>query len=128
MISRESLRLTPRAIEGAHEQGLTTFAERSRSDEGLELGDELDASSQNKLGLGPLLLGDKTELLKASDLCLGEGLVGEIRKRGAPPECERFAEASSGSVGVSDSKRLLPSASNRSNRAVSSCSGLSRST
>jgi hypothetical protein len=58
----------------------------------LELADELAVDACSEVALDPLLEGREPELFEPTDLVLGPGLVGEVRKRVAPPELERFAQ------------------------------------
>ena len=84
----ERLCLTTASVEGEHQLRAQALAVGVRRNEGLELGDERVVVPEREVRFDPGLDRRQAELLQARDLGLGEGLEGEVCKRGSPPKCE----------------------------------------
>ena len=92
LIHVERLGLAAGPIESEHEVGSQPFAERVPGDEAFELPDELGMTAEGEIGLDASFLCGQAKLLEPGDLSLCEGLVGEVRERGAAPEAERLVK------------------------------------
>ena len=69
-----------------------SLAERVRANERLELRNEVVMPAERELELDPALDAGLTELLEPLDLAPREVVVGEIGKRGAPPQRKRLTQ------------------------------------
>ena len=92
-VGPERVRLPARAVEREHELRARPLAQRLRVDDGLQLGHELDVAAEREIGVDPFLQRHESKLLEPRDLCLREGLVGEVGERRPAPERERLAES-----------------------------------
>ena len=63
------------------------------SDECLELSNQLVVAPECQVGVDPKLDCCQPDLFESGDGRLGEALVGEVRKRRAPPQRERVAQS-----------------------------------
>ncbi len=79
-------------MEGKHELGAETLAQRVLLDESLELGNELGLTAKREVGFDALLQRRDPQLLEPDDFARGERLVGEVGKRWAAPQAERPAQ------------------------------------
>ena len=86
----ERLCLTTASVEGEHQLGAQALAVGMRGNEGLELGDERVLAPEREVRFDPGLERGQSEFLQPRDLALGEGLEGEVGKRGSAPEGERI--------------------------------------
>ena len=91
-IGLERVRLPARAVERDHELASQPLVERMLRDERLELADQLEMTSQGKLGLHACRDTGDTEILEPRDRALGKGLVDEVGERRPAPELERVAQ------------------------------------
>ena len=85
MILRQRLGLPAGAVEGEHQLRAQAFSEWMRSNERLQLTDELGVATGGEVGFGPILERHKSKLLEPRDFGLREGLVGEVGKRRSAP-------------------------------------------
>jgi hypothetical protein len=90
VIGLERLGLTARAVEGEHQLATKPLAERKLPDERLDLGCQLSALAERKVGFDPLLDGVQPKLFQPADLRLGKRLEGEVGERRAAPERKRL--------------------------------------
>ncbi len=74
------------AVEGQHQLGPQSLAERMVGDEHLELADEPLMMGERELHFDPLFDEGNAHLLQTSDVRLRELLVGEVRQRCAAPQ------------------------------------------
>ena len=107
-IGGEGVGLPTGAVEGQHELGTRTLAERLCLDERLELRDELGVAAQREIGVDALLENDRAELLEAGYLVLRERLVEEVRERRPTPESERLAHRALGGDRIASCERGAP--------------------
>jgi hypothetical protein len=80
------------AVEGHHQLGGETLPQGVLADQALELTDELVGESPPQIGVEAQTHGFETKLLEPPDLGLGEGLVGDVLVRPAPPQRQPLAE------------------------------------
>ena len=76
------------------------------ADEHLHLADELREAAERKVGIEPPLECPQAQLLEPENLQLRERLVGEIRERWPPPECESVAQHARSQLGRRVSRLL----------------------
>jgi hypothetical protein len=96
----ERLGLSPAAIQREHQLPEEAFPERVLANEPFELGHELRATTECKVGFDPVLEGREALLLESLGLERGEGLVEQVRERGPAPETERAPQRGCGLVYV----------------------------
>ena len=92
MIRLERLGLTARPVKGEHELRPQSLSQWVLAHERLELPDECGMAPVSEIPVDPPLETGQTQLLQPRNLRLGEGLVRELGKRGAPPDAERLLE------------------------------------
>jgi len=81
LVGLERRRLPARAIERERELLAQPLPERMLGDEPVELCCDRCVLTAFQVGLDALLVRGKAELLEASDLVLGEGVVGQVTER-----------------------------------------------
>jgi hypothetical protein len=92
LVGGESVGLSAAAIEGDHQLATGPFPQRLGSDERLELAHGLRVMTKGQLRLDPILECAEPELIELRDVCLYEGLVGEVGHGRATPEGQSFPE------------------------------------
>src|SRR4051794_40857539 len=102
----ERLRLAARPVEREHQLGTQALAERMRTHEAVELGDELRVAAADEVGVDPLFERRHAQLRQSRDLGLRERLERDIRERRPAPQPERFREHSRRALGVARAKEI----------------------
>jgi hypothetical protein len=97
----ERVGLSARPILGEHELAHRTFVERSLIDKTLELTDQLAREASLQVSVYSILEAAGTELLKPSDLCSCELVVGEFLERVTLPQSKGGSEVICCSLRVS---------------------------
>jgi hypothetical protein len=96
----ECFGLAAGSVEGEHELGAETLAQRVSPDEGAELSDQLRVSAEREVGVDPCLQRRQPLVLELGERIARERLVLEIRQRPAAPEVERPTERSRRFLGL----------------------------
>ena len=78
--------LPARPVQREHQLAPQSLPQRMVGDEHLEIADESLVMGERQLRVDPLLDEGEPHLLQASDVGLGELLVGEVRQRWAAPQ------------------------------------------
>ena len=84
----ERLGLPPGPVEREHQLRARALAKRVRSDERLELADELGVAAEGEVGVDPLLERREPQLLEARDLVLRERLERATRRAASPARAQ----------------------------------------
>ncbi len=92
VVDAQRLGLAARAVEGDHELGPESLAQRMLRDERLQFRDELGVPAGRKLRLDPILGRGQTQLLEPRRLGPRKGRVAEVHERRPAPEADRVPQ------------------------------------
>ena len=88
----ERVRLPARPVQGQHQLLGESLAGGILACERFQLADQLGCESPTEIGVEPKLDGLQTQFVEPSDLCLGEGLIGDVCVGTAMPERQSLAD------------------------------------
>ena len=88
----EGIGLARGPVQGEHQLGMWSLAQRVRRDDRLQSGDRRVSTAEKERRLDPVLRRCGTQLLQACRLRAGEVLIDELRVRRPTPEVERLVE------------------------------------
>ena len=106
-VGPEGLDLAAGAVESEYPLAPQPFPEWMGPGQGVEFGDELGVAPAGQVGVDPLLGGRQPGFLQAGRFGPGDGPVGHVGQRRAPPQGQRFAQRA-GRLIRRTAARLLP--------------------
>jgi hypothetical protein len=108
LVGRESLGLSPGAIQREHEQAERTLTERMLTDDELDLGYELGIPPEGEIRLDPLLVRHRPALFQPKSVLMRKLFVEHVRQRGATPEGDRGSQCPARFCGIAPCELLPP--------------------
>ena len=91
-VDLQRVALPAAAVEREHRLAAQALAQRIRSDERVELSDELAVATELQQRFDPVLRRREPEIVETADVVTREVLEGELGERRASPERERLVE------------------------------------